>query len=281
MLAQSGNKSQNSGNKPVMKLVLFSVVFVLGSIATGCLSQQADGQKSGPAIAPVPVQNRVPIVVELFTSEGCSSCPPADRALKFLAEQQPVANAEIIPLGFHVDYWDGPEWKDKFSSPTFSRRQELYVSRFGLDSSYTPEMVVDGKAEFIGSDTGKAVKKITEAANDQKGKIVLALNGMTIDVAISSLPDHHAATVFLAVTESNDISSVKGGENDGVTLNHSSVVRSLSTLGLVEKDANSFQTKGSVPSIADLKSNASQYVVFVQDNESRKILAAAAIKPAV
>ena len=280
MLAQSGNKSQNSGNKPVMKLVLFSVVFVLGSIATGCLSQQADGQKSGPAIAPVPVQNRVPIVVELFTSEGCSSCPPADRALKFLAEQQPVANAEIIPLGFHVDYWDGPEWKDKFSSPTFSRRQELYVSRFGLDSSYTPEMVVDGKAEFIGSDTGKAVKKITEAANDQKGKIVLALSGMTIDVAISGLPDHHAATVFLAVTESNDISSVKGGENDGVTLNHSSVVRSLSTLGLVEKDANSFQTKGGVPSIADLKSDASQYVVFVQDNDSRKILAAAAVKPA-
>lgn len=281
MLAQSGNKSQNSGNKPVMKFVLFFAVFVLGIVAAGCLSQQAAGQKSGPPTAAVPVQNRVPIVVELFTSEGCSSCPPADRALKFLAEQQPVANAEIIPLGFHVDYWDGPEWKDKFSSPTYSRRQELYVSRFGLDSSYTPEMVVDGKAEFIGSDTGKAVKKITEAANDQKGKAVLTLNGATIDVAISGLPDHHAATVFLAVTESNDISSVKGGENDGVTLNHSAVVRSLSTLGLVEKDANSFQTKGGVPTIADLKSDASQYVVFVQDNESRKILAAAAVKPAI
>jgi len=257
-----------------MKLILSLTVFVVGLSAVGCLTQQAEGQKSGPATITAAPQVRVPVVVELFTSEGCSSCPPADRAIKFLAEQQPVPNAEIIPLGFHVDYWDGPEWKDKFSSPAFSRRQQLYVSRFGLDSSYTPEMVVDGKAEFIGSDTGKAVKKISEAANEQKGKVTLALDGDVLSVSVSQLPEHHPATVFLAVTESDIISAVKGGENDGQTINHSAVVRNLSTLGLIEKDSNSFETKGTIPSVADLKRENSHFVVFVQDNTSRKILAA-------
>lgn len=262
-----------------MRPFIFLAVFVVGLSAIGCLSQQAEGQKSGPSIQAVPAQDRVPVVVELFTSEGCSSCPPADRALKFLAEQQPVPTAEIIPLAFHVDYWDGPEWKDKFSSPTFSRRQEIYATRFGLNSSYTPEMVVDGRSEFIGSDTGKASAKIAEAASDRKGKVAIVLNGESIDVAITGLPEHHPATVFLAVTESNNISSVKGGENDGVTLNHSSVVRSLTLLGLAEKDAKSFQTRGSIPSISGLKVENSRYVVFVQDNESREIIAAASIKP--
>jgi hypothetical protein len=219
------------------------------------------------------------VVVELFTSEGCSSCPPADRALKFLSEQQPVPNAEIIPLAFHVDYWDYLGWKDKFSSAAFSKRQELYASRFGLDSSYTPEMVVDGRSEFVGSDTGKASAKITEAANVRKGKVVLSLNGDAIDVTVSELPEHDPATVFLAVTESNITSDVKGGENGGQTFNHSSVVRNLTPLGLVEKNANSFEVKGSIPSIADLKADNSRYVVFVQDNSSRKVIAAAAIKP--
>jgi hypothetical protein len=263
-----------------MRSILFFAVFAIGLFAAGCLTQQAEGQKSGPSPANPPA-NRVPVVVELFTSEGCSSCPPADRALKFLAEQQPVANAEIIPLAFHVDYWDSLGWKDKFSSAVYSRRQELYVERFGLDSSYTPEMVVDGRSEFIGSDTGKAAKKITEAANDQKGNVSLSLNGDVINVSVAGLPDHHPATVFLAITEDAITSVVKGGENGGQTFNHSSVVRSLTTLGLIEKDANSFEVKGSLPMVADLKLVNARYVVFVQDNASRKIISAGVVKPQV
>src|SRR5262249_46590197 len=154
-------------------------------------------------------QTRRPVLVELFTSEGCSSCPPADRALKFLAEQQPVNNAQIIPLAFHVDYWDHLGWKDRFSSHEYTRRQESYVERFGLDSSYTPEMVVDGQAEFVGSDTGRATKVITDAASKQKGSVSAELKGDIIDVSISDLPDHHPATVFLAVTEDGITSNVK------------------------------------------------------------------------
>jgi hypothetical protein len=260
-----------------MRLVLFLSVFVIGLFAAGCLTQQAEGQKSGPAAASAPTQSRVPVVVELFTSEGCSSCPPADRALKFLSEQQPVSTAEIIPLAFHVDYWDNLGWKDKFSSAVYSRRQELYVSRFGLTSSYTPEMVVDGQSEFVGNDTGKASKKISEAASDQKGDVLLSVKGDTVSVSVSGLPEHHPSTVFLAISEDGITSIVKGGENGGQTFNHSSVVRSLTTVGLVEKDNNSFESKTSIPVIADLKPENSRLVVFVQDNTSRKIIAAEAI----
>lgn len=254
-----------------MRTFLFFAIFAVGLAAAGCLSQPAQGQKSDAAPKSAA---RVPVIVELFTSEGCSSCPPADRALKFLAEQQPVSNAEVIPLAFHVDYWNNAGWKDRFSSAAFSRRQELYVSRFGLDSSYTPEMVVDGRSEFIGNDTGKASKRIAEAANDAKGSVVLNFDGDVLNVRISGLAGHHPATVFLAITEDDINSAVNGGENSGQTFNHSSVVRSLTSLGLVEKAASTFESKTGVPAVPDLKPEKGRVVVFVQDNDSRKIIAA-------
>ena len=263
-----------------MKTGLILVV-LSASLAAGCMMQTAVSQNR-PAVAP-PTPDPKPrsvVLVELFTSEGCSSCPPADRALKFLAEQQPVPNAEIIPLAFHVDYWDNLGWKDKFSSPTYSRRQELYVSRFGLGSSYTPEMVVDGRAEFIGNDTGTAAKKISQAAADQKGTITATLSGDTVNVSIQNLPEHHPATVFLALAEDSLNSEIKGGENGGQTMVHSSVVRSLSTLGLIEKGTSSIEMKGTVPVIADTKPENSRLVLFVQDNVSRRILAVGYIKAA-
>lgn len=258
-----------------MRPVLFIAVLAFGIIAAGCLGESANGQKSPPVNqnAP-PVQARRPVLVELFTSEGCSSCPPADRALKFLAEQQPVNNAQIIPLAFHVDYWDHLGWKDRFSSHEYTRRQELYVERFGLESSYTPEMIVDGQAEFIGSDTGRAAKVITDAAAKQKGSVSAELKGDLISVTISDLPDHHPATVFLAVTEDGLTSDVNAGENAGQTLNQASVVRSLTSLGLIEKTDGSSKLNGNLPVVPDLKRENSRFVVFVQDNVSREIIAA-------
>src|ERR1700674_1167395 len=106
--------------------------------------------------AATPEARRKAVVVELFTSEGCSSCPPADALLLQLRQQSQQDGTEIIPLGFHVDYWNDLGWQDRFSSPAYSRRQEQYAHQFALDGPYTPQMVVDGSREFTGRDSWRA-----------------------------------------------------------------------------------------------------------------------------
>ena len=109
-------------------------------------------------------------------------------------------------------------------------------------------MVIDGKAEFVGSDTGRSVKAIGEALNDEKGNISIAIDGDMINVSIEGLAKHNAATIFLAVTEDGITSSINGGENSGVTLSHSAIVRSLTTLGVVDKDVSKFESRAAFPS---------------------------------
>src|SRR5258708_37502591 len=105
------------------------------------------------------------VVVELITSEGCSSCPPADELLGHLSHDLAAKNIQVIPLGFHVDYWDGLGWKDRFSSANFTQRQEQYARALKVDGPYTPEMVVDGAVEFLGNNAGQAQRTIREEAS--------------------------------------------------------------------------------------------------------------------
>jgi hypothetical protein len=236
--------------------------------------QKVESQKMNEA-QKTKTENQVakqPVMVELFTSEGCSSCPPADRALAFLEKEQPFAQAEIITLALHVDYWNHLGWKDEFSTPLFTQRQELYAEKLKLDSTYTPQMIVDGKIEFVGSDSGKAAKAITEAAKVQKGKIEIVKNNDKLIVKITDLPAHENSNIFLAITEDDLASNVARGENAGKKLEHQSVVRELKSIGTLNPQERSAEIETILQFNQNWKKENLKIVVFVQENGSRKIL---------
>ncbi len=216
---------------------------------------------------------RVPVLVELYTSEGCSSCPPADRELTFLQEQQPVLGAEVISLAFHVDYWDQLGWKDAFSSAEFSERQRSYAVAKRLKSSYTPQMIVDGVAEFVGSNARQANDAISKAAAEEKGRIDIRKSGETLDIMVDGLPKHSKAVVYLAAAEDGLVTKVKAGENSGETLVHTSVVRRLQTVGTIGDDAADLRLTVHIPDDPVWNKSRLKFVVFVQEEDTKRVIA--------
>jgi hypothetical protein len=187
---------------------------------------------------------RTPVLVELFTSEGCSDCPPADALLKRLDGSQPVAGAELVVLSEHVDYWDDIGWKDPYSSHEYTQRQDAYAGLFRLRSVYTPQIVVDGQFELVGSDERGALEAIQRAAKTEKIPVTLSevhLEGshtVALHIETAGLPSGLAGesvNVMLAVADESDQSQVSRGENAGRTLTHVAVVRSLVLVGRIDK----------------------------------------------
>ena len=232
-----------------------------------------------------------PIVVELFTSEGCSDCPPADTLLEKLVATQPIAGAEIIALGQHVDYWDRLGWKDRFSSSALTGRQQEYQTRFRTESIYTPQMVVDGRAEFVGSDAGAARKAIERAVAASHGAMRIEVArrqpgdrvsepALEVSVSAANLPSLRGdrADVILFLTESGLRTEVKRGENHGRTLSHAPVVRYLATIGHVAEDASSTGSmRAAIPLAADWQLDRLNVVAIVQQARGRAILAAGSV----
>lgn len=257
-----------------------SMLVLAGSLilsSWGC-TDQATGDVPGaePArVAESPGGERRPVLVELFTSEGCSSCPPADRNLAFLQTNQPVVNAEIITLAFHVDYWDRLGWKDRFSSPLYSHRQEDYSRAFKLNSNYTPQMVVDGSKEFVGSDSAKSSEAIASAAGRAKANVDLKSDGKKWTVKITGAPEHRDASVFAAIAEDGISTRVEAGENSGKMLEHVSVVKELKTVGSLASGKSEFEVVFEIQVPADSKAENLKIVVFVQENESKRVLGVA------
>jgi hypothetical protein len=250
------------------------LILLVGFVFSGCTLQKVESQSvtDHPKSEIRNPKSKPMVLVELFTSEGCSSCPPADRALAFLQKEQPVSNAEVITLAFHVDYWDNLGWKDEFSTPLFTQRQQFYAGSFKLSSSYTPQMIVDGQFELVGSNLGKANKAIMEAAKTNKPEILLTGEDERLKVNISSLDRHENSTVYLAIAENNLSSDVARGENAGNKLEHISVVRELKLLGNLNPETQTFETEYALELQPNWKKENLKFVVFIQENQSRKIL---------
>ncbi|HEX8561153.1 MAG TPA: DUF1223 domain-containing protein [Pyrinomonadaceae bacterium] len=249
--------------------------------AEGAPSAEADGAAADKA-------GRAPVLVELFTSEGCSSCPPADAVLARLDERQPVEGAEVVPLAFHVDYWNHLGWADPFSSRQFSERQGEYSRAYGRDGVYTPQMIVDGVKEFPGGREGDAHSAVGEAARAPKGLAKLTRAGGTaegvvrVSVRIENLPaltEGDAAFVLLAVTEGGLASDVARGENTGRRLGHVGVVRSLTTLGgLGGGGAGAFEAEADVRVEKSWRREKLRAVVFAQERGTRRVLAVGSVR---
>jgi hypothetical protein len=210
--------------------------------------------------------NRTPVLVELFTSEGCSSCPPADALLAKLDQSQPINGADIIVLGEHVDYWDGQGWHDRFSSHQYTERQNEYCGRLHVDSSYTPQMIVDGTDQFVGNDAAHAVRAIQHAAQTPKIKLVISqpvVDGQKVSASVSS-PAPMAtkkADLYAALVDPKDTTEVRGGENGGHRLQHAGVVRSLQRVGKL-KDLGAGPISFSLNAPTDAKPDQMRVVVF-------------------
>lgn len=238
--------------------------------------------------SPTPQETqRVPVIVELFTSEGCSSCPPADALLARLDEAQPTGNVQLIALEEHVDYWNDLGWTDPFSSRDWTERQSVYAAVLKNKNPYTPQMVVDGTVEFLGSHPQRARQAILEAAGKPKVPVVLeqrtASKAGTADfsVKVGKLEEtgkHDAAEVWLAVTETGLHSAVTRGENAGEELRHAAVVRSMHKIGEAKANGEaSFAGDASVSLQKEWKQEDLRAVVLVQEKKSRRILGAAAV----
>ena len=221
--------------------------------------------------------------MELFTSEGCSDCPPADALLQQLDRSQPVNGAQLIVLSEHVDYWNHIGWTDPYSSSFFTDRQNGYVERFGLKSAYTPQMVVDGDTEFVGNNPGLASQALQKAVARQKIPLhiseVSLITPQTLQahVEADALPEAfkaRKADVYLAVALNHAESQVLRGENGGRRLTHVSVVQTLTKVGRLEAGKNLAQD---VRVKLDSKTDPSnlRVIAFIQEPGQRQVLGAA------
>lgn len=255
-------------------LIRWLFVFASGWLIAGFQIEATAQSPSGQTQNSVASPKKRFVLLELFTSEGCSTCPPADANLAFLEREQPFADTEIITLALHVDYWNSSGWKDAYSSPVFSRRQQIYSQALKINQSYTPQMIVDGRTEFTGNNMAKAQKAILDALKTPKAEIEIMPMGNKFQIKISDVPAHENATVFLAVTENNLASNRKGRLKQSANAEQTSVVRILSSLGMLAATQTNLEFETALQIQPDWKKENLKIVVFVQENASRKVLGA-------
>ena len=217
-------------------------------------------------LAPLAAKAENPVVVELYTSQGCSSCPPADRLLADLAPRE-----DIIALALHVDYWDYLGWKDKFAMPAFSNRQRLYARQWHERSVYTPQIVVQGASYMVGSRGDEIQRQIMQAEENASRVGLSVVNaGRGMNIRIEALDGAATeADIFLVRYAENETVVIERGENAGKTISYVSIVKSWETLGR-------WDGKGTA-SVNVPEAAAGEYVVIIQAPGPGEIYAAARV----
>jgi len=214
-------------------------------------------------------------VVELFTSEGCSSCPPADAALAQIVAEAHKSGAPVFPLAFHVDYWNNPGWTDRFSDAAYSRRQIDYAHVFNADQVYTPQMIVNGVDQFVGSDRD-AIKRAVGAALAKPAAATVAVNissnsGGSYRISYAIVGAGRDAAVNIAVVERGLKTNVGGGENGGRVLRHENVVRWFRSQTISADGKNRIE----VPRIDGVNFKNASAIVYAQEPGNGPVLGAA------
>jgi len=202
-----------------------------------------------------------PVVVELFTSQGCSSCPPADALIRELRKEP-----NVIPIAYHVDYWDNGGWRDPFSSRNWTLRQMQYIHAFKLDTSYTPQIVVDGAREMIGSNAFAVRSAINEAS--KHGSV--ASVKVTVDrgqASVETNAPRAGLELIVVTTEDGVVTKIERGENRGLTLTNDAIARNFTRFTDVVQGASSRRVTTPI--------QRGTVVAMLQDPMTLRILAAA------
>jgi hypothetical protein len=227
----------------------------------------ASGRSSSGSI---PAKPKV-ILVELFTSEGCSDCPPADDLLRRIDRKQTDSGQLIVGISEHVTYWNYLGWSDPFSLEIYSQRQSAYGNRFGLDSVYTPQMVVNGSEQFVGSDSASLAKALRREEEQQTST---ALNILSANVAHGALSVTYSATgdfpspgldLVAVLADDADHSTVSRGENSGRNLTHVAVARSLTH---VTKLTSRTESTAQLPLPPSFQGSQPHHVILFAQNEA-------------
>jgi hypothetical protein len=261
---------------PVAPRFCASAVLMLTATSSACSNEPVRAAAvmtvDTAKVPPPPVAGDRNVLLELFSSEGCSSCPPADTLLDKLEQTQPVAGVHVIALEFHVDYWNRLGWTDPFSKAEYTERQRAYGQALKKSNIYTPQMVVDGAVDFVGSSEKSATTALA-AAGAVAAPVTLRADrsGDTINIQIA--PYASALSVYLTRSERGLTTQVPSGENAGKTLHHAPVVRSLELLGKTVANV----AFGANPAVVRMTPNYAT-VVFVADPVSLHVLAAAELR---
>ncbi|HEY4287328.1 MAG TPA: DUF1223 domain-containing protein [Puia sp.] len=243
--------------------VMLSAAFTARLVHHGARSKTGDNIPAGPGFA----------VVELFTSEGCSSCPPADDLVARVQKED--KDLPVYLLAFHVDYWDRLGWKDVFSSPACSDRQRRYASWLRLQSVYTPQIIVNGRKEFVGSEASTLHSTIEKDLQGQAAPVRLSISnlkmeGNKLEWSWQTEGSEKGLSLVVALVQHSATTNVRAGENGGHTLSHVQIVRNFQSVSPDGKNSG----PGHMDWPADVKPGEAEVIAFLQSEDNGEIVAA-------